>query len=199
MQVVPRTDGATIFVGWQERVAFQGCPASGPIPPTSSCGLPAANGDPRIVITRSFDGGATWSDWLGTANQRRAVDFGDRDVDAFGQPAPPPPGFGYLPRYTDEERKSRGQLMPHLSYGGGRLGLFYYEARGPLTSVPGTNGLLSGVDRQLDARFALLNPRRAVSPARPKSRVIQSSSGRHLRPGRKLSPTSPRSRRVYPK
>ena len=48
--------------------------------------------------------------------------------------------------------------MPHLRYGGGRLGLFYYEARGPLTSVPGTNGLLSGVDRQLDARFALLNP-----------------------------------------
>ena len=158
MQVVPRTDGATIFVGWQERVAFLGCPASGPIPPASLCGLPAANGDPRIVITRSFDGGVTWSDWLDTANQRRAVDFGDRDVDAFGQPAPPAPGFGYLPRYTDEERKSRGQLMPHLSYGGGRLGLFYYEARGPLTSVPGTNGLLSGVDRQLDARFALLNP-----------------------------------------
>ena len=158
MQVVPRTGGATVFLGWQERVSFQGCPTSGPIPPTSACGLPAANGDPRIVITRSFDGGATWSDWLGTANQRRAVDFGDRDVDAHGQPAPPPPGYGYLPRYTDEERKSRGQLMPHLTYGGGRFGLFYYEARGPLTLVPGTNGLLSGVDRQLDARFALLNP-----------------------------------------
>src|SRR5688572_7883405 len=158
MQVVPRTGGATIFVGWQERVTFQGCPASGPILPASSCGVPAANGDPRIVMTRSFDGGATWSDWLGTPNQRRAVDFGDRDVDALGQAAPPPPGFGYLPRYTDEERKSRGQLMPHLTYGGGRLGLFYYEARGPLTLVPGTNGLLSGVDRQLDARFALLDP-----------------------------------------
>ena len=33
MQVVPRTDGATIFVGWQERVSFLGCPTSGPIPP----------------------------------------------------------------------------------------------------------------------------------------------------------------------
>jgi hypothetical protein len=158
MQVVPRTGGATIFIGWQERVTFQGCPVSGAIRLPSTCGLPAANGDPRIVITRSFDGGATWSDWLGMANQRRAVDFGDRDVDASGQPAPPPPGFGYLPRYTDEERKSRGQLMPHLTYGGGRLGLFYYEARGSLTAVPGTTGLLSGMDRQLDARFALLNP-----------------------------------------
>ena len=29
----------------------QGCPASGPIPPTSPCGRPAANGDPRIVLT----------------------------------------------------------------------------------------------------------------------------------------------------
>ena len=158
MQVVPRTDGATIFVGWQERVTFQDCPASGPILPNSLCGRPAANGDPRIVITRSLDGGSTWSDWLNTPNQRRAMDFGDRDVDQFGRPAPPTPGLGYLPRYTDEERKSRGQLMPHLTYGGGKLGLFYYEARGPLTSVPDTSGLLSGVDRQLDARFALLNP-----------------------------------------
>jgi hypothetical protein len=154
MQVVPRTGGATIFIGWQERVTFQGCPPSGAIPPTSSCGLPFANGDPRIVITRSFDSGATWSDWLGTPNQRRAVDFGDRDV------TPPTPGYGYLPRYTEQEKKSGGQLMPHLTYGGGRLGLFYYEARGPLTSVPipNTNGLLSGMDRQLDARFALLDP-----------------------------------------
>ena len=76
-----------------------------------------------IVLTRSVDGGATWTDYLGVPGKRRAVDFGDRDTTL------PEPGFGYLPL----SRPSRGQVMPRLSFGGGRLGLLYFEARGPLT------------------------------------------------------------------
>ena len=45
--------------------------------------------------------------------------------------------------------------MPRLSFGGGRLGLLYFEARGPLT---GNAALLAGINRQLDARYALLDP-----------------------------------------
>jgi hypothetical protein len=133
----------TVFMAWQERVSFDGC--STPIVPASLCGLPSPGGSPRIVLTRSMDGGLTWSDYLGVAGKRRAVDFGDRDTTL------PKPGFGYLPL----SRASNGQVMPRLSSGGGRLGLLYFEARGPLTD---SVSLLAGIDRQLDARYALLDP-----------------------------------------
>ncbi|HJR58889.1 MAG TPA: lectin-like protein [Vicinamibacterales bacterium] len=137
----------TVFMAWQEKVGFDGC--STPINPASLCGLPSPGGEPRIVLTRSMDGGLTWTDYLGVAGKRRAVDFGDRDTTL------PTPGFGYLPRYLQADRVSRGQVMPRLSFGGGRLGLLYFEARGPLT---GPFALLAGINRQLDARYALLNP-----------------------------------------
>jgi hypothetical protein len=133
----------TVFMAWQERVGFGGCTT--PISPASECGLPAAGGEPRIVVTRSLDGGNTWSDYLGVAGKRRAVDFGDRDTTL------PAAGFGYLP----QSRPSRGQIMPRFSSGGGRLGILYFEARGPLT---GSAALLAGINRQLDARYALLDP-----------------------------------------
>jgi hypothetical protein len=137
----------TVFMAWQERVGFDGC--STPIEPASLCGLPSPGGEPRIVLTRSMDRGLTWTDYLGVPGKRRAVDFGDRDTTL------PTPGFGYLPRYLQTDRVSRGQVMPRLSFGGGRLGLLYFEARGPLT---GPFSLLAGINRQLDARYALLDP-----------------------------------------
>jgi hypothetical protein len=140
VRVAPRPQGdAAVYIAWQERVTVFGCPTD------PACGLPDPVGEPRIVLTRSFDGGLTWTDHLGGTAKRRAVDFGDRDTN------PPAPGFGYLP----QSRPSGGQVMPHLSYGGGRLGLLYFESRGPLT---GTATLLAGINRQLDARYALLNP-----------------------------------------
>lgn len=134
-----------VFMAWQERVGFTGCTGN-QIDPASVCGLPTAGGAPRIVLTRSLDGGLTWTDYLGRLGARRAVDFGDRDVN------PPAAGFGYLPTAP---RSSNGQVMPRLSFGGGRLGLLYFEARGPLS---GSASLLAGINRQLDARYALLDP-----------------------------------------
>ena len=107
--------------------------------PGSGCGSPDPFGEPKIVLTRSPDG-KKWS-------TRTAVDIGNRDV------VPPPNGLGYLPQL----RQSGGQLMPRLSYGGGRLALFYYESRGPLTVIPPYGTVLAGLDRHLDARLALLD------------------------------------------
>jgi hypothetical protein len=103
-------------------------------------GQPDPLGDPRIVITRS-DNGRNWS-------QRTTVDVSPRDI------APPEPGQGYLP----QERPAGPQIMPRLAYGGGRFALFYYEARGPLTEIPPHGGVIAGMDRQIDARMALLDP-----------------------------------------
>lgn len=137
------SNSGAVFMAWQERVGFTDCGT--PLTAASACGLPTLAGEPRIVVTRSLDGGATWTDYLGRPGARRAVDFGDRDTTL------PAAGFGYLP----QTRPSRGQVMPRLSFGGGRLGLLYFEARGPLT---GNLALLAGINRQLDARYALLDP-----------------------------------------
>ena len=136
---------STLFASWQERVNVLGCP--GP-----DCGKPSATGDPRIVIARSADDGLTWVDPQGVPG-RRAVDFGDRDLSA--SPDFPKPGFGYLPIAN---RASGPQVLPRLSFGGGRLALGYLEGRGPLTAVPGTAGVAGSISRQFDARLALLDP-----------------------------------------
>jgi N-acetylneuraminic acid mutarotase len=140
LEVVPHptdTTKSTVFMAWQERVKVA-CPSA-------SCGFPAASGDPRIVLTSSADGNV-WT-------PRRAVDIGDRDV----SPDAPAPGFGYLPL----QRSAGGQVMPRLSFGGGRLALFYYETRGPMVIPPGNPGFIADVDQQtvqqLDARLALLD------------------------------------------
>ncbi len=146
-----------LFVAWQERVDID--------PGSSGFGRPAAGGSPRIVVARSTDRGDTWTDVDGVAGQRRAVDLGDRD--APGNPARPAPGFGALP----QSRPSGPQVMPRLSFGGGRLLLAYYESRGLLgtdpvtggetvqvTDLSPTTGFISGIDRVTDFRAALLDP-----------------------------------------
>jgi len=144
-------DNGKVFVAWQERVSL-----------TAGDGfaLPASGGSPRIVLMRSDDGGGTWKGPEGTPGQQRAVDFGDRDADPASWPAP---GLGLLP----QSRPSGPQVMPKLTFGGGRLYLSYYESRGLLgladTIIPAdttgqTPGYITGIDRVMDVRGALLDP-----------------------------------------
>ena len=167
--------GSTIFVAWQELVSLA----------SADFGYPSETGSPRIVLTRSDDGGNTWTGpGTGPAPNdlywptRRAVDFADRDQPCFGgtyfeDPCVPQPGFGALP----DDRPSGPQVMPWLSVGGGKMALAYHESRGLLGGVspfdPGQYdlhdvgiqyadltgwGFISGLDRLVDFRVALLDP-----------------------------------------
>ena len=66
----------TVFAAWQERVNISTC-----VDPGCHVRAPQANGSPRIVLVRSSTRGDTWTAADGVAvAQRRAIDFGDRDV-----------------------------------------------------------------------------------------------------------------------
>ena len=149
-----------VFAAWQERVNIAACPGS-------TCGQPTANGSPRIVLVRSTTQGNSWTAADGAAvSGRRAIDFGDRDNPS--DPSLPAPGFGLLPHY----RASGPQIQPKLTVGAGALLLSYYESRGILTGndtyqltdigpspgAPYTAGFISGIDRWMDFRTALLSP-----------------------------------------
>ncbi|HSN54613.1 MAG TPA: sialidase family protein, partial [Candidatus Sulfomarinibacteraceae bacterium] len=149
------TDDGTIFAAWQERVDIN--------PDSPGFREPLSGGSPRIVAVRSTDGGATWTDVDGRRGYRLAVDIADRDSGGDL----PEPGFGALP----QPRPSGPQVMPKLSFGGGRLMLAYYESRGrianygtdaevilPEAGVSPYTGFISGYDRLLDLRAALLDP-----------------------------------------
>jgi VCBS repeat-containing protein len=151
------TDQGTLFAAWQERVGIN------PADP-ATFGRPLAGGSPRIVVVRSGNGGTTWTDVDGVVGKRRAVDMANRDTGAA-----PAPGFGTL----FEERASGPQVMPKLSFGGGRLMLAYYESRGRIDNYgsgtyaesirsdadTGASAVyISGYDRVLDLRAALLDP-----------------------------------------
>jgi hypothetical protein len=153
------TDQGTVVAAWQERVNID--------PGSPDFGRPDQAGSPRIVVVRSTDGGRIWTDVDGAASDRRAVDFADRDDP--DNPDLPQPGFGALP----QPRPSGPQVMPKLSFGGGRLVLAYYESRGRIANYgSGTSneslepeagpspytGFISGYDRVLDLRAALLDP-----------------------------------------
>jgi VCBS repeat-containing protein len=149
------TGDGSVFVAWQERVDItQG---------SADFGRPSSDeitDSPRIVMVRSTDEGGTWTDIFGNPGTRIAVDFGDRDADPLTQP---PAGFGALP----DDRPSGPQVMPWLSFGGGRLALVYYESRGLLgggdigiqdQDISSATGFISGIDRVVDFRAALLDP-----------------------------------------
>jgi len=151
------TDQGTLFVAWQERVGID--PSD-----TATFGRPLEGGSPRVVVVRSENEGGTWTDVDGIVDDRRAVDMADRDTGAA-----PAPGFGTL----YEERPSGPQVMPKLSFGGGRLMLAYYESRGrivnygsgtynewiePDADVSPYTTFISGYDRVVDLRAALLDP-----------------------------------------
>ncbi len=151
------TDQGTLYVAWQERVGID------PSDP-ATFGRPLDGGSPRIMVVRSENEGGTWTDVDGVVGERRAVDMADRDTGAE-----PEPGFGTL----HQERPSGPQVMPKLSFGGGRLMLAYYESRGRIANYgSGTYGewietdadvspyttFISGYDRVVDFRAALLDP-----------------------------------------
>ena len=151
------TDQGTLYVAWQERVGID------PDDP-ATFGRPLDGGSPRIMVVRSENEGGTWTDVDGIAGDRRAVDMADRDTGAA-----PEPGFGTL----HQERPSGPQVMPKLSFGGGRLMLAYYESRGRIANygsgtycewietdadVSPYTTFISGYDRVVDFRAALLDP-----------------------------------------
>jgi parallel beta-helix repeat protein len=144
-----------IFAVWQERADIN------PFSPTF--GLPLAGGSPRIMLTMSSDGGWSWT-------PRRAIDAGPRTEPALQ------PGSG--PEVT---RPSTPQLQPVLSVSGTtnpQLLLFYYEARAEL-EAPFLTNFVSGIDRELDARAARINPATGtlLSPSRQVSQYnIQAES-----------------------
>ena len=140
------TGDGTVFVAWQEKV--------------DTNGQPDQSGSPRIVMVRSTTGGDSWTDINGNPGERVAVDIARRD-DPLS--TAPPAGFGALP----DPRNSGPQVKPWLSFGGGKLALAYTEARGFLDgSLFGINqedlssatGFISGIDRVVDFRVALLDP-----------------------------------------
>ncbi|MEE4272309.1 MAG: sialidase family protein, partial [Thermoanaerobaculales bacterium] len=145
-----------VFVAWQERVDID--------PYNSGFGKPLIGGSPRIVVVRSTDDGRTWTDIDGLEGYRKAVDIAHRDSGDV-----PDAGFGALP----QDRPSGPQIMPKLSFGGGRLMLVYYESRGRIANygsgtlsewieidpdVSPYTTFMSGYDRVLDLRAALLDP-----------------------------------------
>jgi hypothetical protein len=150
-----------LYVAWQERVDHLGNyqPVSG------------SGGSPRIVMLSTADGGANWENTDGLIGYRAAVDFGLRDKPFnVGLPGP-------WPVVPDGP-----QVMPELSFAGGNLMLAYYESRGLVDLIenptppftPYRNGaedieylydltgvvpgFISGYQRVLDLRAALLDP-----------------------------------------
>ena len=150
------TNDGTVFAAWQERVDILSDQGS------FDFGRPVTGGSPRIVVMRSEKGSSTWTDVEGNPGQRLAVDIADRDTGDL-----PTPGFGVLP----EPRPSGPQIMPKLSFSGGRLMLIYYESRGRIANygtdqeelvseadVSPYTTFISGYDRVIDLRAALLDP-----------------------------------------
>jgi len=128
-------DDGQVFVAWQERTE--------------------SNGSPRIVLSRSDNGGKNWT-------QRQVV-----DNDLLQKPY----NAGVGGAWQDTLRGP--QVMPKLSFGGGRLMLAYYESRGLIgidsktgleevnyadLNVDDGSGYITGYDRVLDFRAALLEP-----------------------------------------
>jgi hypothetical protein len=152
MAVVPQfgTSGApapsALYAVWSERVCVFGGGCTG-----AAFGRPYINGDPRIVMMRAS--AADWMTWKdpisGTVGQRQAIDVDFRDA-----VSPPAAGLGMLP----EVRPAGAQFQPHLVSGGNQLGVVYYESRGPLTVAGAAPAYIGGLHRQVDARFAVLNP-----------------------------------------
>jgi parallel beta-helix repeat protein len=135
-------DGKLVAM-WSERVDL-------------ASGLPAANGQPRTVMTvgaPNLDGSITWS-------ARKAIDPGDPGAAAPNTrceseiPESGPPAVPVC-------RPTGAQVMPFVTGRAGQLAVVHYEARhtddAPGGIAPGT-GYISGMERQLDARAALIDP-----------------------------------------
>ena len=135
-------DGKAI-VTWSERIDL-------------ATGASSATGAPRAVVTvgtKSAGGSMTWS-------TRSAVDVQDTGAAGPHQrceqvltPNSPTP--------VVECRATGAQLMPYVAARDGQVAVVYYEARSdaqaPGGIVPAT-GFISGMQRQVDVRGALVDP-----------------------------------------
>lgn len=134
-------DGKLVVV-WSERIDL-------------ATGASSATGAPRVMMTvgtKNADGSMTWS-------PRSAVDVQDgasvhRRCEQVLTPNSPTP--------VVECRPTGAQLMPHVAARDGQVAVVYYEARhdelqAPGGIAPGT-GFISGMQRQVDVRAALVNP-----------------------------------------
>ncbi len=148
---------ATVFVAWQERV-------------NATTKQPDADGLPQIVMMRTDADAIGWEGFDsdgGYVPSREAIDLFDRyeEFDPyFLMPDEAPSG--------EELRRDPGpQVQPKLSFGGGRLMLTFYESRGRIANygaedeelvtdslIVDRTGYISGYDRVVDFRTALLEP-----------------------------------------
>jgi hypothetical protein len=155
---------ATVYVAWQERV--------GTVLGTANFKEPLTNGSPRIVMMRSDADTPGWTgfdaDSGAAATVRQAVDLGDRHESLD-------PYFSMPPLAPAEPTRAAGpQVQPKLSFGGGRLMLTFYESRGriadygtadetiesnPILVDQTPSNLITGYDRVMDFRTALLDPK----------------------------------------
>ena len=107
-------------------------------------GLPLANGVPRIVLTSSYDSGATWT-------ARKAIDYGSGTgpqfmpaITAVGEPRKP----------TDTHAGTRSRIM-----------VLYYDARASMAYADA--GPIAGAGVQFDVRVAQADPWVMDSASRP--------------------------------
>jgi hypothetical protein len=138
-----------IFAVWTERVNAAGLPQSG-----AACTTALA---PKIVITRSSNGGVSWT-------TRQAIDMGNRCETqvGVGQAAGldrSSPNGGQCPAGTIS-RAAGPQIQPVLSHNAGKLMVVYSEGR---VSAARPNGLdsfgwHSGRNSQVDVRAAQIDP-----------------------------------------
>jgi hypothetical protein len=120
-------------------------------------GLPSATGVPRVVMTvgtPAADGSVAWS-------PRRPIDMKDPGVATPNMRCEQVIPDTGLPVPTTLCRPTGAQVMPYVIGRDGQITVVYYEARSdaqaPGGIAPGT-GYISGIQRQLDVRAALLGP-----------------------------------------
>jgi hypothetical protein len=119
-------------------------------------GSPAADGSPRTVMSVGIptpDGIISWS-------QRHAIDMGDPGIATKLRCEQEIPEGGSVAATVC--RPTGAQVMPFVTGRNGEVAVVYYEARNadvdaPGGIAPGTH-FISGMERQLDARVALVSP-----------------------------------------
>jgi len=165
--ITPRSNGfpsAAAAADGTLYAVFQECanPATG-VP--LSCG---SGGSPRIMLTRSTDGGTTWS-------ARKAFDIAARSQEPDGQ--------GFFWNVGRDNSAAHPQLMPSIACGAGRCMVTYWESR---TSALTANAWIGGYQRLMDLRGAILNADGTVTgrsfqisryPYRPGTRLVEVVAG----------------------
>ncbi|HET6956270.1 MAG TPA: HYR domain-containing protein, partial [Vicinamibacterales bacterium] len=163
--ITPRSNGfpaAAISGNGTMFVVFQEC-ANATTGAPLACG---SGGSPRVMVTSSKDGGATWS-------ARKAFDIAPRTAEPDGQ--------GYFWNVGRDNNNAHPQLMPSIACAAGSCMVTYWESR---TSALTANNWIGGYHRIMDLRGALLNADGTVAgrsfqisryPYRTGTRLVQAA------------------------